>query len=312
MSLAASPADLVPPWERKRRFNGLGLALTVLVHVLILGAVLSWRSRVPPPPKPRIIDLSIIKPKDPPKPPEPPPLAPAPEFKAPSMPPIPDMPPIAVEIAQPAPIAAPLPGPAAAPPPVVAPAPAPPVAAAPPAPAGSAVGSTRLAEACADAPDRMMVADVYRLSTRARSVKEMERHKPVGTLCLMQLDFAPRHMGLGIPGMDFSEWYGLDIRFTINMPQDAERDFVTICDDGCILHVDGKEVIEADGLHGTEAVMGTVFLAKGIHHVRLRYFQGPGDGALMLGWKKAGAPKSETRPIPRRLMGRPPGVAAAS
>jgi hypothetical protein len=37
----------------------------------------------------------------------------------------------------------------------------------------------------------------------------------------------------------------------------------------------------------------------------MRYYQGPGDGALMLGWKKAGAPPSETKPIPRRLMGRP-------
>jgi hypothetical protein len=189
---------------------------------------------------------------------------------------------------------------------VLAPAPAPPVAAASPAPAGSAVGSTRLAEACADAPDRAMVAEVYRLSSRATSVKEMDRRpKPVGTLCLAQLDIAPRHMGLGLPGLDFSEWYGLDIRFTLNMPQDAERDFVAVCDDGCILYIDDKEVINLDGPHGVDAVMGTVQLAKGAHQMRMRYYQGPGDGALMLGWKKAGAPTSETKPIPRRLMGRP-------
>jgi hypothetical protein len=186
-------------------------------------------------------------------------------------------------------------------------------AAPPPAPAASAVGSTRLAEACEDAPDRMMVAQVYKLSSRTTSVKEMDRRpKPVGTLCLAQLDISPRHMGLGLPGLDFSEFYGLDIRFTLNMPADAERDFVLLCDDGGILYIDDKEVANADGLHGTDAVMGTVFLTKGIHHVRVRYFQGPGDGALMLGWKKAGAPTSETRPIPRRLMGRPQSVAAAS
>lgn len=315
MSLAASPTDLAPPWERRRRFNGLGLVITILVHLLILAAVLTWRSRVPPPAKPRSIDLSVIQPKEQPRPPEPPPLAPKPEFQPPSLPPIPEPLPITVtEIPRPAPVAPPVAAPMAGPALSTAapPAAARPAAAAPPAPAGSAVGSTRLAEACADAPDRMMVADVYRLSSRARSVKEIDRHKPVGTLCLGQLDFAPRHMGLGLPGMDFSEWYGLDIRFTINMPQDAERDFVLLCDDGGILFVDDKEVANADGLHGTDAVMGTVHLTKGIHHVRVRYFQGPGDGALMLGWKKAGAPTSETRPIPRRLMGRPQAVAAAS
>jgi hypothetical protein len=307
----AIPADAAAlPW-RRRRFNGLGLVITVLVHLLILAGVLTWRSRVSPPAAPRSIDLSIIKAKEPVKPPEPPPLAPKPEFRAPSLPPIPDTPPIVVEKPQPAPIAAPLPGPAAAPP-VPAPAAAPPVTAAPPALAGSAVGSTRLAEDCADAPDRMMVAQVYKLSTRATSVKEMDRRKPVGTLCLAQLDIAPRHMGLGLPGLDFSEWFGLDIRFTINMPLDAERDFVLLCDDGGILYVDDKEVVNADGLHGVDAVMGTVYLTKGIHHLRVRYYQGPGDGALMLGWKKAGAPTSETRPIPRRLMGRPPGAEAAT
>lgn len=312
----ATPADMAAlPW-RRRGFSGYGLVVTVLVHLLILAAVLSWRSRMPPPPSPRILDVSLISPKERPRPPEPPPLAPKPEFQPPSLPDIPEPPPITVvEIPRPAPAAQPVVAPPVAGPgpgPTAAPAAASPASAAVAAPAGSAVGSTRLAEACADAPDRMMVAQVYKLSSRATSVKEMDRRKPVGTLCLAQLDIAPRHMGLGLPGLDFSEWFGLDIRFTIDMPVDAERDFVLLCDDGGILYVDDKEVVNADGLHGVDAVMGTVFLTKGIHHLRVRYYQGPGDGALMLGWKKAGAPTSETRPIPRRLMGRPPAAATAT
>jgi hypothetical protein len=76
MNLAATPADFALSWERRRRFNGLGLILTILVHLLILAAVLTWRSRVTPPSPPRSIDLSLIKQKEAPKPPEPPPLAP--------------------------------------------------------------------------------------------------------------------------------------------------------------------------------------------------------------------------------------------
>jgi hypothetical protein len=300
LTLAAEPPKNASPWQRG--FNGYGLVITVLVHVLVLMAVLTWRSQVPPP-KPRSMELSIITPKDQTKPPEPPVLVPKPEFRPPNLPVILEPPPIVVaESPQPAPAAPPVavatPAPAAAP-----------VVAAPESVAvaqvGKAVGSTKLVEDCVDAPDRMMVAEVYRLSSRATSVKEMDRRKPVGTVCLTQLDIAPRHMGLGLPGLDFSEWYGLDIRFTLDMPVDSERDFVLLCDDGGVLYVDGKEVVNADGLHGADAVMGTVHLSKGIHHVRVRYFQGPGDGALMLGWKKAGAPLSETKPIPRRLLGRP-------
>ncbi|MGQ3055235.1 MAG: PA14 domain-containing protein, partial [Roseateles sp.] len=152
-------------------------------------------------------------------------------------------------------------------------------------------------------------AEVHRLSTRATSVKEMDRRRsPVGTICLAQLDIAPRNMGLGLPGLDFSEWYGLDIRFTLDMPHDDVRDFVLVADDGGVLYVDGKEVINNDGLHVPDAVMGTVALTKGIHQLRVRYLQGPGGGALMLGWKKSGAPDSDYRPIPRRLLGRPPAA----
>lgn len=300
-----APLRTPSPWRRS--FNGYGLLLTVLVHLLILAVVLSWRSKAPPP-KPRNMDVSLIPVKEQLKPPSPPVLAPKPEFQTPSLPPIPEPPPVVVqEIPKPAPavapvVAPPVPAPTAAPTAVpVAAAPA----SAPAAPVGKAVGSTRLVEECADAPDRMMVAEVYRLNTSARSVKDMNRRKPVGTVCLAQLDFAPRHMGLGLPGLDMSEWYGLDIRFTLNMPNDSDRDFVLLCDDGCVLYVDDQEVINADGVHAVEAVMGTVHLSQGIHQLRVRYFQGPVDGALMLGWKKAGAPMSETKPIPRRLFGRP-------
>jgi hypothetical protein len=174
---------------------------------------------------------------------------------------------------------------------------------------GSAVGSTKAFEQCADAPDRKMVADVYRLSSRTESVKDMDRRKPVMTICMSQLNISPRHFGLGLPGLDISEWFGLDIRFTLNIPQDVTRDFLLLSDDGAILLIDDVVVINNDGLHGADAVMGTANLAKGLHNVRVRYFQGPGDGALMLGWK---SPKSaDYLPIPTRLMGRPGAAAAA-
>jgi hypothetical protein len=301
-----SSAGAMPlPW--RRGFNGYGLLLTVLVHLLLLAAVLSWRSRVPPQPQPRITDVSVILEKDKPRPPEPPPPAPKPEFQPPSLPAIPEPPPIvlAEDKLAPAPVPPVVALPAPAPSPVAAPAVVSPAVAA--APAASAVGSRRLVEECADAPDRKMVAEVYKLSARTTSVKEMNRREPARTVCLAQLNFAPRRMGLGLPGLDLSEWYGLDIRFTVNVPQDGPREFVLLSDDGAVLYVDDAEVINNDGLHNPAAVMGTVDLGKGVHHLRVRYFQGPGDGALMLGWKKPG--EADYQPIPSRLLGRPPAAA---
>jgi hypothetical protein len=299
-----------PRW--RPGFNGYGLAVTVIVHLILLVAVLSWRSRVPPP-KPRNPDLIIMLPQQQPKIPEPMPPLPKPELAPPSLPAVPEPPPVVVTEVQPAPqVAPPVVAPPAASP---APAPAPAAtgtvsAAARAAPAASAVGSTRLVEDCADAPDRKMVAEVYRLSSRTTSVKEMNRRKPLRTVCLTQLNFAPRHMGLGLPALDLSEWYGLDIRFTVNVPQDGSRDFVLLSDDGATFSVDDVEVVNNDGLHTPDAVMGTVTLSRGIHHLRVRYFQGPGDGALMLGWKKTG--EADYQPIPQRLLGRPTAAASAA
>lgn len=299
-----------PPWRHGS--HGYGLLVTVLVHLLLFAAALTWHSRRPALPKPHNIDVSIIPLKESARIPEPPPPAPKPELQPPSPPVSLEPPAIVVAEVQPAPqlvqpvmaapLASPAPGMAAASA-VLSPASA-------AAPAARAVGSSKLVEECADAPDRKMVAAVYRLSSRTTSVKEMNRLKPLRTVCLAQLNFAPRQMGLGLPGLDMSEWYGLDIRFTVNVPQDGPRDFVLLSDDGAMLYVDDMELVDNDGLHQPGAVMGTVDLSKGIHQLRVRYFQGPGDGALMLGWKKPG--EADYQAIPSRLLGRPPTTTTAA
>jgi hypothetical protein len=299
------------PATRKRGAKGIGLVIAVAIHLLLLVAVLRLGSRVPSAPPDNnavVVYLPMNKP-DTPKPPPPPP---PPKAELPNPPPLLE-PPIVVTQPEPAPQVAELVAP-----PVAVPAPAPAPAAGtgtaekatPAAPAGSAVGSTKLVEDCADAPDRMLVAEVYRLPSGTSSVKAMNRRKPLKTVCLAQLNIAPRYMGLGIAGLDMSEWFGLDIRFTLNVPQEGSWDFVLLTDDGSVLYVDDERVIDNDGLHGADAVMGTVsHLTKGVHNLRVRYFQGPGDGALMLGWKKSS--DAEFRDIPQRLYGRPPAAAPA-
>ena len=301
------------PRDPSRRLKGL--VIVIALHVLIgyllmsglarkglniikkpLEAVVIQEITIPPPPPPpppkKIDKVPELRRVDAPPPP---PLTPTPFVPQPEVPPPKGT---AIESA-----VAPPPAPIEIPPP-------PPV---PPAPVGKAVGSTKLVEACADAPDRKMVAEVYQLNDKATSTKDMYRQgrKPVGTVCLTNLVIAPRNMGLGIPGMDFSEWYGLDIRFTVNVPQDGPRSLMLLVDDGGTLTVDDVEVLNADGKHGADAVWNTVEMTKGLHNFRVRYFQGPGDGALMLLWSNKEKPETKDyQPIPSRLLGRPPVAAS--
>ena len=147
-SLSPSVAAALSPGSSswRRGFNGYGLVITVLVHLLVLALVLTWRTRVSPP-KPRNPEVRLIPMKEQPKPPPPPVLAPKPEFQPPSLPAIPEPPPIVVaEIQKPTPVAAPVVASPVAAAPAEVPAAAP-VAAAPAsaaaAPVAKAVGSTK-------------------------------------------------------------------------------------------------------------------------------------------------------------------------
>jgi hypothetical protein len=152
---------------------------------------------------------------------------------------------------------------------------------------------------------------VYRLRPSFKSVRDIRRLKPVKTVCLAQLDVTPRKFSDGFPGLDVSEWFALDIRFTVNIPGDITMDVMLLADDGAILTVDDVEVINNDGIHAPEPVAATVKLAKGLRNFRVRYFQGPApDLALMLAWKKPGTPDADYRYIPLRLIGRPEAASA--
>ena len=179
-----------------------------------------------------------------------------------------------------------------------------PVPAATPVPA-PATASTKLFAECADTPDRRMVADVYQLRRDTQTVKAMDKRKPIKRVCMAQLDVEPRNFNEGVPGLDMTEWFGLDIRFTITIAKTGNWDFMILSDDGSRVSIDGEEIINNDGIHAPQAVMETVTLTQGVHNVRVRYYQGPGQGlALMLGWKKEGA--KDWVLIPQNVIGRPP------
>ncbi|MCS0585232.1 PA14 domain-containing protein [Massilia pinisoli] len=180
--------------------------------------------------------------------------------------------------------------------------------------AGSGAGSTgsgtgsgavgKLFEECADAPDRPLAADVYRLPQNTNSVDAMRQRTPIKRVCLSQLDITPRPFRQGFPGLDgLIEWFGLDIRFTVDIASAGRWELGLVSDDGAILSIDGKDVINNDGVHRATARWTQVRLASGVRNFRVRYFQGPREHiALMLVWRKEG--DKEFDYIPVSLLGR--------
>ncbi len=126
---------------------------------------------------------------------------------------------------------------------------------------------------------------VYDIPEGTDSLPKFEKLKPVGTVYTNGLLIPKRDFTEGFPGITNKfEWFAIDYtgRFYVDKP--GKYAFIVASDDGSKLYIDGKRLIDNDGVHGVVAVEGDVKLTGGIHHIRLSYFQGPRASlALMLG-----------------------------
>ena len=76
----------------------------------------------------------------------------------------------------------------------------------------------------------------------------------------------------------------------------GEYTFRLWSDDGSKLFIEDQEIINNDGLHGTESVEGTASLSKGLYKIRVEFFQGAGGKYLSLDYKGPGIPQYVTIP----------------
>jgi len=77
------------------------------------------------------------------------------------------------------------------------------------------------------------------------------------------------------------------------------------CDDGGVLDLDGRRLIDHDGLHSFEPKDAEVELAAGEHPVAIRHFQCYGGFGLSLRWKRPGAAEFEV--VPTQSLACPAG-----
>ncbi len=94
-------------------------------------------------------------------------------------------------------------------------------------------------------------------------------------------------------------YFGLRFRTKIKIDKPGVYRFYTSSNDGSKLYVDGKLIVDNDGLHGPVQKSGEIELTKGMHDLQVDYFQGGGSKVLMVYYSSKGL---EYRPIPGSVL----------
>jgi len=85
---------------------------------------------------------------------------------------------------------------------------------------------------------------------------------------------------------DYKSEFGLVFTGKLDAPKDGEYFFQLASDDGGRIYVDGRQVVDNDGIHpATKIHEGKVKLKKGAHEFRLEYFQAAANAELSATWR---------------------------
>jgi hypothetical protein len=132
--------------------------------------------------------------------------------------------------------------------------------------------------------------DIYLLKPDTDQLPKFKKLKPVGTIYTSALNIPPRDFLEGFPGVtNRFEWFAIDYSGNFYIANPGVYLFQLTSDDGSRLYIDGKEVIDNDGIHSVQSEICSTDLTGGIHRVRVSYFQGPRTRvALILGVARPG------------------------
>ena len=106
--------------------------------------------------------------------------------------------------------------------------------------------------------------------------------KKSGTLASGLFDISPT---------DRSDGFGFVFTGEIECPKDGVYTFETGSDDGSRLYIDGKLVVNNDGVHPYRAAQGKIKLKAGKRQIEVHYFEGGGEERLYVGWAGPGFKK---------------------
>ena len=117
---------------------------------------------------------------------------------------------------------------------------------------------------------------VYNLEPNAQKLPKFSRMQPVGSVYTNSLNVWPQNFAEGFPNItERFEWFAIQYTGKFWIEKDGRYRFSLLSDDGARLEVNNKLVIDNDGVHGAAAVSASATLTRGVHEIRVEYFQGP-------------------------------------
>ncbi|MEY8687051.1 metallophosphoesterase [Bacteroides sp. AN502(2024)] len=98
--------------------------------------------------------------------------------------------------------------------------------------------------------------------------------------------------GFSIKEAALADHFAYRFRTLIHIPERGVYRFYTYSDDGSVLRIDGKQVVDNDGGHSARRAEGKVALEQGYHHLELLYFEDYMGEELEVGYSGRNIPET--------------------
>ncbi|HEU5350058.1 MAG TPA: PA14 domain-containing protein [Terracidiphilus sp.] len=131
--------------------------------------------------------------------------------------------------------------------------------------------------------------DVYELPHRFANLPDFRALDPIGSIYTSVLDVPNQIFSntTGIPGVTpRTDLFGIDYHGVLWITNPGEYSFLVLSDDGAIVRIDDKELINVDGIHPAKAGSGAIHLSAGRHIIGVKYYQGQLAGVALELWVK--------------------------
>jgi hypothetical protein len=136
---------------------------------------------------------------------------------------------------------------------------------------------------------RTFCGDVYELPHSSGLLPDFRELDPIGSVYTSSLDVPNQTFSntTGIPGVTpRTNLFGIDYHASFWVRTPGEYRFLMASDDGAVLQIDDKKIIDLDGLHSVNAAIAHIYLDAGLHTIHVPYYQGAVDSVALELWLK--------------------------
>jgi PA14 domain len=129
--------------------------------------------------------------------------------------------------------------------------------------------------------------DVFELDQRLPHLPDFRTLDPIGSIYTTALVVPDQNFSAtgGIPGVTSrTDDFGIDYHADFWVTVAGRYEFQLMSDDGALLVIDDKTVIDLDGLHTARSATGRMSLTAGRHSIHVPYYQGAPSAVTLLLW----------------------------